>query len=283
MLNTFFYFYNLNLLLQILNYFSPDGSISLPDIALKRFLFWHLFALVFIFIFLRQNVIYELKKSFHDSNLIHKLGFCIIFILICFYFIFYYQPLAKKISNLHLLYQEDGLFEYMTAIFFFLSAIAILCSIRGHELFLTKLFKTLFGLFALLIFLEEVSWGQRILNIEVPPELKKINTQNELNLHNIFNYLFPILYACFSFIFFAIFFLSNKISEVLDKKIDDYIFLRSELAMYSSITLFIFLTCVLMPSHYYDNELLEEVYSVIFLSYSLDQYRIVNSAKNDYQ
>ena len=112
---------------------------------------------------------------------------------------------------------------------------------------------------------------------------KKINTQNELNLHNIFNYLFPILYACFSFIFFAIFFLSNKISEVLDKKIDDYIFLRSELAMYSSITLFIFLTCVLMPSHYYDNELLEEVYSVIFLSYSLDQYRIVNSAKNDYQ
>ena len=83
---------------------------------------------------------------------------------------------------------EDGLLEWSSSI-----ALAV-CSVIMFLRFLRAKSKpflffraTLLG--AALIFLfgagEEISWGQRIFDIETPESLKELNKQKELNLHNL--------------------------------------------------------------------------------------------------
>ena len=77
--------------------------------------------------------------------------------------------------------QEDGFFEWLTAIFFLVAS--ILCFIiyrRTKNLFVLGL--------ALLFFMgmgEEISWGQRIIGFDTPKSLEKVNGQGEFNIHNI--------------------------------------------------------------------------------------------------
>jgi hypothetical protein len=88
---------------------------------------------------------------------------------------------------------EDGFFEASTAIFFFLAAILFFYLYfqdhEGNNFYIFKTKKNIFFLLLGLLFLfgagEEISWGQRIFNIETPQALKEINTQKELNIHNI--------------------------------------------------------------------------------------------------
>lgn len=81
---------------------------------------------------------------------------------------------------------EDGFVEYMTAFSYFLSSIlALLISIR----FINNKYTFFGGSYFILacclfiIFGEEISWGQRILNIETPESLRNINLSGEI--HNI--------------------------------------------------------------------------------------------------
>jgi hypothetical protein len=77
--------------------------------------------------------------------------------------------------------QEDGLYEWGTAIFFlFASILFFLSFVRTKALLL--------GLLAVVFFMgfgEEISWGQRLFNIKEPEIMNEINVQHELNLHNI--------------------------------------------------------------------------------------------------
>lgn len=80
---------------------------------------------------------------------------------------------------------EDGYIEYLTAFFLLLTALfclfkSLFIRNRRHSIFL--------GLMAILFFFgfgEEISWGQRILGFETPQDLKRINSQQEFNVHNI--------------------------------------------------------------------------------------------------
>lgn len=80
---------------------------------------------------------------------------------------------------------EDGYIEYLTAFFLLLTSLYCLFKSlyirnRWHSIF--------FGLMALLFFFgfgEEISWGQRIFGFETPEGLKRINSQQEFNVHNI--------------------------------------------------------------------------------------------------
>jgi hypothetical protein len=91
---------------------------------------------------------------------------------------------------LHSIVQEDGLIENLTAIFFGLSSFAFTI-FAYRSAFLKE--KTRLGYFMviswiLLMFVfagEEISWGQRIFDIETPSALKEINLQEEINIHNI--------------------------------------------------------------------------------------------------
>ena len=88
---------------------------------------------------------------------------------------------------------EDQYFEIVGALGFFFTAILFLISfflsrqIRQRDLWSWIVSFTFLGLAILFVFGagEEISWGQRILNIETPESLSAINRQGELNLHNL--------------------------------------------------------------------------------------------------
>jgi len=48
-----------------------------------------------------------------------------------------------------------------------------------------SVFHLLLCLLFLLAFLEEISWGQRILKVETPDAIREVNRQGEINLHNL--------------------------------------------------------------------------------------------------
>ncbi len=84
--------------------------------------------------------------------------------------------------------KEDGFFEYTTA--FLLLCSSILLFYRFFKLFKVKKGFWKLGIFLMaLVFLfgagEEISWGQRIFNIESSAFFLENNAQGETNLHNI--------------------------------------------------------------------------------------------------
>lgn len=84
--------------------------------------------------------------------------------------------------------KEDGAVEYAT--FFFLFCISILqfyrlFTVSKNKAVLWKLGIFFFGLLFLFGAGEEISWGQRIFNIESGDFFKDNNLQNETNLHNL--------------------------------------------------------------------------------------------------
>jgi hypothetical protein len=77
--------------------------------------------------------------------------------------------------------KEDSLFEWLTALFYLVAAILLVCTYKkNRNIFLLLL--------AIVLFFgagEEISWGQRIFNFATPEELKKVNVQGEFTIHNI--------------------------------------------------------------------------------------------------
>lgn len=76
---------------------------------------------------------------------------------------------------------EDNLFEWLTAICFFVTSILFLILFIKNR-------KSIILLFVIIFFVgggEEISWGQRIFNFKTPQYMEKINVQKEFSLHNI--------------------------------------------------------------------------------------------------
>jgi hypothetical protein len=84
--------------------------------------------------------------------------------------------------------REDGFVENMTVVFLLISSgIAIYRSI-GYYKGKQPMAVFMWALLAFLFFFaagEEISWGQRIFNIETPEFFMEHNLQNETNLHNL--------------------------------------------------------------------------------------------------
>ena len=85
------------------------------------------------------------------------------------------------------LVKEDGVIEYLTAILLLASSVLTLKIFlkikKNHSVFNFGLFLSVLVLF--FGFGEEISWGQRILNIESPSFFYKNNLQGETNIHNL--------------------------------------------------------------------------------------------------
>ncbi len=83
--------------------------------------------------------------------------------------------------------QEDGFIEYMTFLFLFLVSITQFSRLRKFKNKSTLWVVSVFFLGLLFFFGagEEISWGQRIFNIESGDFFKDNNLQNETNLHNL--------------------------------------------------------------------------------------------------
>jgi len=129
-------------------------------------------------------------------------------ISVCYYYYF------TDMITFDILVQEDGIFESLTALFLFATAVFLL------SVFFIKHKKYSFSwrvgmglMIAGLIFGagEEISWGQRIFNIEASDFFKQHNAQQETNLHNmvvgetkinkiVFTYALSIVFGVYFFI-----------------------------------------------------------------------------------
>jgi len=89
---------------------------------------------------------------------------------------------------------EDGLIENFGAIFYLIASILFFIAfnyskradgdnwkISGKR----NIFYLLLGILFIICFGEEISWGQRLLGVETPEFINKINAQKEINFHNI--------------------------------------------------------------------------------------------------
>lgn len=113
---------------------------------------------------------------------LEKLGFS--FLLLIFAFGIYFANTDAEYFDIHYA-QEDGFAEYGTAIM--LLCLSIYLFSRFFKLKKTVTWKIGVILMALVFLFgagEEISWGQRIFNIESSEYFKENNAQQETNLHN---------------------------------------------------------------------------------------------------
>jgi hypothetical protein len=86
-------------------------------------------------------------------------------------------------------YEEDGLFESATALaLLFCAALLFVIGLGRawrHDRRLGSV-AVLMAVFCGLLFLEEISWGQRIFGWSTPAQFEELNAQQETNLHNMF-------------------------------------------------------------------------------------------------
>ena len=114
------------------------------------------------------------------------------------YSIFFFIADERIIS----LASEDGVFEYAGAILFLLSAILFLAIFlknrkKSNTFIITNIFFLLLGCAFLFAFLEEISWGQRILNVSSPQFFTEHSLDGETK-------------ACFMRAFFCKIFIYSK-------------------------------------------------------------------------
>lgn len=96
-------------------------------------------------------------------------------------------------QSIRYLAREDGIYESIGAIFFLITSVIFFVSFwkcdTGNDFKFIKTRKNVFYLLLGIVFFigfgEEISWGQRIFNVETPELFKEINVQNEINLHNL--------------------------------------------------------------------------------------------------
>jgi hypothetical protein len=109
--------------------------------------------------------------------------------LILTYFIFY----VFEKNDIIFLAKEGSVFETLGAFGFLLTSLFFFYlfkkSSTGNNCFFFKTKKNLFFLLLGMLFFigfgEEISWGQRIFNLQTPEAVKKVNMQGELNIHNL--------------------------------------------------------------------------------------------------
>lgn len=105
-----------------------------------------------------------------------NIAVCVAALLFCYAYVFHIET-ARALTA------EDGLIEWSTSILYFIASGLFIAAARRHG------WKNiwLWG-FALMFFFaggEEISWGQRVIDLETPATLRELNVQQEFNLHNL--------------------------------------------------------------------------------------------------
>jgi hypothetical protein len=80
---------------------------------------------------------------------------------------------------------EDSAGEYAGAAGFFIAAVFLALAARRRRVRWVRILLWVAAIVAVVVGLEEMSWGQRILGLETPPALREVNVQSEITLHNI--------------------------------------------------------------------------------------------------
>jgi len=183
-------------------------------------------------------------------------------------YVIHFEPLTQFES---LFYEEDGIFEVLTAVFLILATLAFFLSarfsIKKKLDWKIPCLQFFLGLFCLFFCLEEISWGQRIIAFGTVEWAEKINSQNETNVHNICNKVFHTKYClqfmqiifniCFSL---AILFFSGLSGHMKQYSLQGFLNLHK----------YYFLAIIMALGTLLPNELNEELLALFFLVYSYD-------------
>ena len=155
-----------------------------------------------------NKIPHHMSSQWKVNLKLHKEKLFVFFFIIISFTPFYFLNKNK----IYYLTREDGFFEYVGAIFLFISSLLSFYhwyrDKRGNNFYLIKIRKNIFYLLLGLLFLvaagEEISWGQRIFKFSTPSYVEEVNIQKEFNIHNIkifekndsfLNHLFFLLFA----------------------------------------------------------------------------------------
>ena len=184
------------------------------------------------------------------------------FIIVSTVFLFYY---SNSLYNLFV--EEDGIIEYSTAIFLLSVSIYLINKLlKTVKVISTKnIGIVLFSIIFFFGFGEEISWGQRIFNIETPQFFVENNLQSETNIHNLMiggvklnKLIFTnTLFFIFSFYFLAIPYLYAK-SNSVKSKINKFSIV---IPKYSQSIIFI---CSSIIIYLFDHDRISEVWECLF-------------------
>lgn len=172
-----------------------------------------------------------------------------------------------------LLYLEDGIFESLTPLLMLISIGLVGVSIpklrRDTEFASYRNLVTVIYVFLMIIFflnaMEEISWGQRIFNWETPQSFEG-NIQNETNLHNYFNQYYLLFYR--SLVVFPLIIILSIWLEISRR----YLVINRLVLPHPSLLGLGMLIAIVSLVWYKEQELLEEMFAVFFLFYSLRIY-----------
>jgi len=124
--------------------------------------------------------------------------------------------------------------------------------------------------------MEEISWGQRIFGWETPVAWKKLNLQNETNIHNLFNPYLSIFYITFNLLLGVLLINSIKLRIKIIHlfKTEKYVHL---IPYRESICYGVVFLILCFQGLFYSNELTEEIFSIFGLAYSINQLLIAKA------
>ena len=109
----------------------------------------------------------------------------VIFFNIVTFFILFCFTLATLFFDLLFLTFEDGFVEYLSVVFWIMG-ILFAMGIIWHNKYKKKIVAFVLLFVCFISSGEEISWGQRIFNIETPYFIAEANRQSELNFHNLY-------------------------------------------------------------------------------------------------
>jgi len=124
-----------------------------------------------------------------ESNASRKAG-SILLVLLIVIGIYVCYVAVTNVDRYYWLIHEDNVVESASWISWALACVVFLSSIvryvvKGHANAVTLILYSGLALFSFLCGGEEISWGQRMLNVNTPELLMQFNIQGETNLHNI--------------------------------------------------------------------------------------------------
>ena len=183
-------------------------------------------------------------------------------LLVSITFIFYYSY-----STYQSLVKEDGIIEYLTAIFLLSISIFLIKKLLETEdiISVNNLGIIIFSIIFFFGFGEEISWGQRIFNIETPTFFAQNNLQSETNIHNLMIggvKLNKLIFTNGLFLIFSFYFLAFPYLHFKSSKVRSFINKFSILLpRYSQSLIFICSTIVI---YIFDHERISELWECLF-------------------
>ena len=116
------------------------------------------------------------------------------YLCLCLHALVFSSLLAADPLTFQALSREDYWVENLTAVWFLLAGLVLFVTALVERGIFFRCVYILGGMAMLFVAGEEISWGQRIFGFATPDFLMRLNESEELNVHNINNAMFTIIY-----------------------------------------------------------------------------------------